>query len=259
MTSSLRRPLVAGNWKMNTDVDQALALAQGVATGLPEKPGADVVLLPPAISLWALHQVLEGDARILLGAQNCFWEPNGAFTGEISAPMLRALCSFVLVGHSERRQLFGETDAQVRRKLEAVLEAGLRPLVAVGETLEQREAGLAAEVVSRQTRAALEGLDGPQVAGCTIAYEPIWAIGTGRRATPEDAAAAAQEIRRVVEEVAPGQGQLVRVLYGGSVSASSAAELFAPEDVDGGLIGGASLRAGEFCQVVAAAGGGPSA
>ncbi len=244
---------MAGNWKMNTGVEEALELARQVQAGLPDRPPAEVVLLPPLISLWPLRQLLRGDDRIGLGAQNCYWERSGAFTGEVSAAMLRSLCDYVLVGHSERRQLFGETDDQVRLKLDAVLASGLRPIVAVGETLDQRQAGRTDDVIGAQARAAFQGLEPDLAARCTVAYEPIWAIGTGRSASPEDAAGAADAIRRVIDSLHPALARQIRVLYGGSVSAESAADLFAPEAVDGGLVGGASLRAGEFLAVVGAA------
>jgi triosephosphate isomerase len=254
MTSPDRRPLVAGNWKMNTTVPEALELAAAVRRGLHEDCLAEVILLPPFISLWPVQQLLLEEPQIDVGAQDCYWEPAGAFTGEVSAEMLKSACRYVLVGHSERRHVFGETDQMVRRKLEAVLAAGLLPILAVGETLEERESGQAAAVVTGQTRAGLEGLGAAEVLRCTIAYEPVWAIGTGRSATAEDAASAAREIRQVVASVAPGTGEKVRVLYGGSVKASSAAELFGPPEVDGGLVGGASLDPVEFCAVIAAAG-----
>jgi triosephosphate isomerase len=249
---------VAGNWKMNTSVPEALELAAAVRRGLLEDCLAEVILLPPFISLWPVQQLLLDDPRIDVGAQDCYWERSGAFTGEVSAEMLKSACRYVLVGHSERRQLFGETDQMVRRKLEAVLAAGLLPILAVGETLEQRESGRTEAVVSGQTRAGLEGLGSDQVLRCTIAYEPIWAIGTGRSAAREDAVGAAREIRQVVDSVVAGTGEQVRVLYGGSVKSSSAAELFGPPEVDGGLIGGASLDPAEFCAVIAAAGSRPN-
>ncbi len=247
------RPLVAGNWKMNGTPASARVLVAELVSRLADRPPAEVLILPPFTALEAVGAVLEGDPRVRLGAQNCYWEPKGAFTGEISAPMLESLCDYVLVGHSERRHLLGESDEVVRRKLGAVLEAGLLPILAVGETGAEREGGLTAEVVERQTRAGLEGLSPSQVALCTIAYEPVWAIGTGATATPEDATTAAELIHRVVAEMA-GSAVVVRVLYGGSVTAANAASLVRARGVMGALVGGASLKAEEFAAIVAAAG-----
>ncbi len=254
MTSPIRRPLVAGNWKMHTDPRQSAELALAICSGLPPHPNADVMLLPPYTSLAAVAANLSGRPDVWLGAQNCHWETSGAFTGEVSAEMLAGVCGWVLVGHSERRRLFGETDRQVAAKLRAVLRAGMRPLLAVGESLDERKQGRATQVIQGQTHAALQGLDREALSRCVVAYEPVWAIGTGESATPDDAAQGARDVRQAVAALAPGVERSLRVLYGGSVSASTAASLFAPPDVDGGLIGGASLKAKEFLAIVAAAG-----
>jgi triosephosphate isomerase len=254
VTSPDRRPLVAGNWKMNTTVLAALNLTTMIRQRLDPDPLPEVVLLPPFISIWPVQQLLADDRRIAVGAQDCYWEKSGAYTGAVSAAMLVGSCRYVLVGHSERRRVFGDDDAVVRRKLDAVLEADLLPILAVGESWEERQSGGTDEVLDFQTRAGLSGLAHHQLRRCVLAYEPVWAIGTGRTAVPEDVASAIAKIREVVEDLETGTGAKVRVLYGGSVTATSAAELFSLAVVDGGLIGGASLNAEEFCAIVAAAG-----
>ncbi|HUY54244.1 MAG TPA: triose-phosphate isomerase [Candidatus Nanopelagicaceae bacterium] len=252
--SEARRPLVAGNWKMHEVVADAEALTRGLLAGLPATPAAEVVLLPPFTALETVHRVIGSDPRLRLGAQNCHWETAGAFTGEISTAMLAPWCQYILVGHSERRQLFGETDEIVRRKLEAVLAAGMHPILALGETGDERKRGQTQTVLRRQARAGLIGLSADQVARCTLAYEPIWAIGTGAAATPADASEAAAVLRSVVDEAAAGVATTVRILYGGSVTAASAVSLLTADGVDGALVGGASLKAAEFCAIVAGAG-----
>jgi len=244
--------LVAGNWKMNEPAPAAAELTREVLARLPEVLEAEVLVLPPFTALETVHRVIAADPRLRLGAQNCHWEEAGAFTGEISTAMLAPWCEYVLVGHSERRQLFGETDEIVRRKLEAVLAAGMRPILAVGETEEERRRGLTREVLLRQARAGLMGLSADQVGRCTLAYEPIWAIGTGVTATPQDASEAAAVLRGVIAEAAGADQPGVRILYGGSVTAASAASLLTATGVGGALVGGASLKAADFCAIVAA-------
>lgn len=248
-----RRPLVVGNWKMNTTVPEAVALAEGLLRLLPAAPAAEIAVLPPFISIWPVHLVLADDPRVEVGAQDCYWQPPGAFTGAVAAAMLQPPCHHVLVGHSERRQLFGDSDEVVRLKLEAVLRAGLNPLLAVGETLEQRDRGETEAVVKGQCRFALKGLGAQGLGNCTVAYEPIWAIGTGQTASPADAEQAAGWIREVLAETDSGVAARARVLYGGSVTAESAAAMLAPAGVDGALVGGASLDAAQFCGIVGAA------
>jgi triosephosphate isomerase (TIM) len=254
MTSPGRRPLVAGNWKMNTTVREALNLTTLIRQRLDPDPLPEVILLPPFISVWPVQQLLANDPRIAVGAQDCYWEKSGAYTGAVSAAMLVGSCRYVLVGHSERRRLFGDSDEVVRRKLEAVLEADLDPILAVGESWEERQSGRTGAVLDAQTRAGLAGLAQPQLRRCILAYEPVWAIGTGRTAVPEDVSTAIAKIRDVIDDLEAGAGAELRVLYGGSVTADSAVELFNLAVVDGGLIGGASLNAEEFCAIVAAAG-----
>jgi triosephosphate isomerase len=254
VTSPDRRPLVAGNWKMNTTVPEAINLTTLIRQRLDPDPPAEVVLLPPFISVWPVQQLLADDPRISVGAQDCYWEKSGAYTGAVSAAMLVGSCRYVLVGHSERRRVFGDDDEVVRHKLEAVLAADLLPILAVGESWEERESGGTDEVLDVQTRAGLSGLSHHQLLHSVVAYEPVWAIGTGRTAVPDDVASAIAKIREVIDGLETGTGTKVRVLYGGSVTANSAAELFSLDVVDGGLIGGASLNAEEFCAIVAAAG-----
>jgi triosephosphate isomerase len=247
-------PLVAGNWKMHQTAAQAAQLTSEILELLPAQPTVELLLIPPFPCLQTVHAVLRQDPRVALGAQNCHWEDQGAFTGEVSAPMLKDWCSYTLVGHSERRNLFNETDEMVRAKLEAVLRAGMRPLLAVGETAEERRLGQTRQVLVRQARAGLMGLPREQLLTCTVAYEPVWAIGAGAAAAPSDIAEAVAILREVVEAAASGEASSVRILYGGSVTGESAAELLGATGVAGALVGGASLRAPEFCAIAAAAG-----
>jgi triosephosphate isomerase len=250
-----RRPLIAGNWKMHKTHLEGVQLTQKLAWALSSEDtdAVEVVVCPPFTALRSVGTLIEGDRLpIGLGAQDCHPEPQGAFTGEVSAPMLAKLgCAYVIVGHSERRQHFGETDELVNRKAMAVLGAGMRPIVCVGETLEQREAGQTAAVVQGQVRGSLAGLGGEQVAGLVVAYEPVWAIGTGRAATADDAQETIALIRGTVAELAGGSAaDELRIQYGGSVKAGNAEELAAKPDVDGALVGGASLDADEFALIV---------
>jgi triosephosphate isomerase len=249
----VRKPIVAANWKMNKTVGEGIDLAAEVKRRLAELEGREGVICPPFTSLKPVGDLLRY-SKVKLGAQNMHWIESGAYTGEISAAMLRDLgCDYVILGHSERRTHFGETDEQVNLKAKAALEAGLRPIVCVGETIEQREAGQAEEVVRTQLLGSLSGLR-DELAGTVIAYEPVWAIGTGRTATPDQAQAAHAFIRRQIGEVAGDEiADGIRIQYGGSVKPGNAAELFALPDVDGGLIGGASLDADSFVQIVNAA------
>ena len=246
-----RKKFVCGNWKMHRTAAEARALVaelRGLAEGLAEK--VDVAVAPPFTALAAAADALRG-SRIALAAQDVHWEAQGAFTGEVSAPMLKEIgCAHVIVGHSERRQLFGETDEGVNRKAKAVLGAGLAPIVCVGETLAEREAGRTLEVVSRQVRGGLAGLPADQVGRLTVAYEPVWAIGTGKTATTAQAQEVHAAIRALLRELAGGVADQVRIQYGGSVKPDNAAELLAQPDVDGALVGGASLKAQEFAQIV---------
>jgi triosephosphate isomerase len=242
-----RRPLIAGNWKMNKTIAETRALLGALAQRhLP--PGTDVVVCPPFTALAAASEVLAGTS-IGLGAQTMHESKSGAFTGEISAGMLRELgVTYVILGHSERRQYNGETDAAIKHKVHAALENGITPIVAVGETAHEYEAGFTIAKVEHQTRAALFGLSPKDVAKCVIAYEPIWAIGTGLVDSPENANVTMGHIRASVEGLAEA-----RILYGGSMKGDNAAALMAQEHIDGGLIGGASLTADAFEAVILAA------
>ncbi len=250
-----RRPIIAGNWKMHKTHLEAVQLTQKLAWALSSQDtdAVEVVVCPPFTALRSVQTLIDGDRLpIGLGAQNCHPEPSGAYTGEVSAPMLAKLtCAYVIVGHSERRQYFNESDELVNRKAKAVLGAGMQPIVCVGESLEQREAGTTAEIVSGQVRGSLAGLLGEQVAGLVVAYEPVWAIGTGRAATAADAQETIALVRHTIAELT-GQaaGEAVRIQYGGSVKAASIEELMGKPDIDGALVGGASLDADEFAMIV---------
>jgi triosephosphate isomerase (TIM) len=248
-----RTPLVAGNWKMNKTVPESLVLVEEINAGLPRLGDVEVAILPPFTSLWPLSTSGIADSGVVLGAQDVFWEERGAFTGEISPLMLSGWCRYALIGHSERRRLFGETDESVNLKAHAALAHGLRPLVAVGETLEENEAGRTEEILSRQVPAALAGIDEKQGFEVVLAYEPVWAIGTGRTATPTHAEQSCALIRRLVaRSLGASVADAVRVLYGGSVTPANAAELMAQANADGALVGGASLVAADFLAIVAA-------
>jgi len=249
-----RLPLVAGNWKMNKTVPESLELAAAIRAGAPGQSGeVEVVLLPPFTSLWPVAERLE-DSGIVLGAQDIYWEAAGAYTGEVSPTMVAGWCRYALIGHSERRRLFGETDEAVNRKVHAALAHGLRPMVAVGESLEENEAGETETVLTRQVTAAVAGLDEEQGLELVVAYEPVWAIGTGRTATPEHAEASCGLIRRLLAgALGASIAQSVRILYGGSVTAESSASQMAQPNVDGALVGGASLVAEDFLAIVRAA------
>jgi triosephosphate isomerase len=251
-----RRKFICGNWKMYKTGQEALQLVRELSQRLSAASSAQVGIAPPFTALaqvkWALSQ---GGSPLQLFGQNCHQEKQGAFTGEVSAAMLKdAGCDGVILGHSERRQLFGETDEGVARKLKAALGEGLHPIVCVGETLQEREAGRTWEVVSRQLRAALAGVDTGAVQKLTIAYEPVWAIGTGRNATAAQAQEVHGQIRGLLRELGgAAAADAVRIQYGGSVKPDNAAELLSQPDVDGALVGGASLKAEDFAKIVDAA------
>ena len=249
-----RRPLIAGNWKMHYNHLEGVALTQKIAWALePEVTEAvEVVVHPPHTALRAVGTLIQGDKLpIGLGAQNTHHEPQGAYTGEVSAPMLAKLgCEYVIVGHSERRQYFAEDDELISRKGRAVVAAGMRPIVCVGESLEQRETGQTADVVSTQVRGSLVGLLGGDTE-VVIAYEPVWAIGTGRTASAADAQETVALVRSVVAELGGKEvAEATRVLYGGSVKPGNAEELMAEPDIDGALVGGASLKAEDFTGII---------
>ena len=246
----MRKKVIAGNWKMNKLPNEAIAFIEGLAP-LVKNSQNEVVLCVPYTDLFYGLLIAQG-TNIKIGAQNMHWEEKGAYTGEVSAEMLKSIgVEYIIIGHSERREYFAETDETVNKKLKKAISVGLNPIVCVGETLEQREDGKTIEIITNQTRLALEGLTEEQVASTIIAYEPIWAIGTGRTATAEDANNAIREIRNGISKIY-GQNTADRVIiqYGGSVKSTNAKELFSMSDIDGGLVGGASLDAEEFSKIV---------
>ncbi len=245
----MRRPFVAGNWKMNTSEAEASALAKGVVVATAAA-ACDVAICVPFPHLAAVRAATQG-SHVGVGAQDVYWEAKGAFTGEVSTAMLEDYCRYVIIGHSERRQFFGETNEWVRRKLEAVLASKLDPILCVGELLEERREGRTERVLATQLR---EGLAGIALSGrITVAYEPVWAIGTGETATPEIAQAACAFIRGELRLLAGDVAERIRIQYGGSVNAENAATLLSQPDIDGALVGGASLKADQFAVIVAAA------
>jgi triosephosphate isomerase len=250
----MRRPLVAGNWKMFMTTAEARVLVSELLPGLTAVNEVEIVICPPFTSILPVASMLEGTG-ISVGAQNMHWEASGAYTGEVSPLMLAEFCKYVIIGHSERRAYFGETDEGVNRKVKAALAHGLKPIMCVGETLGENEAGITQAVISRQVQEGLVGVELSLLDKLVIAYEPVWAIGTGRAAT---AVGANQVIRDYIRSVL-GQivgeslAQEIRILYGGSVKASNAGEFFQQADIDGALVGGASLKRAEFIPVVMAA------
>ncbi len=246
----MRKKVIAGNWKMNMLPNEAIDFIHELEEKVRDSQN-EVILCVPYTDIF--YSVLNAqNTNIKIGAQNMHWEEKGAYTGEVSAEMLKAVgVEYVIIGHSERRQYFAETDETVNKKLKKALEVNLKPIVCVGETLEQREAGITTQIITDQTIKALEGLDNEQVEKTIIAYEPIWAIGTGKTATKEDANQAVREIREKIEEkYGQNTAQRVIIQYGGSVKSSNAKELFEMSDIDGGLVGGASLKAEEFANIV---------
>ncbi|MEN8233878.1 MAG: triose-phosphate isomerase [Actinomycetota bacterium] len=250
----MRKDLIAGNWKMHATHLETIQMVQKLSYRLDhgDYQRVDVVVCPPFTSLRSAQTVIETDhLSINLGAQNVHWEEKGAYTGEISPGMLEKLSvSYVIVGHSERRELFGETDADVNRKVQAVFAAGMTPILCVGETEEERESGVTEDKVGGQVHAGLVGLSSEQVAALVIAYEPIWAIGTGRTASADDAGAMATFIRSTVSGIAGDAAESTRILYGGSMNPGNVAGLMAKNDIDGGLVGGASLDPDTFASVI---------
>jgi triosephosphate isomerase len=257
----MRAPLVVANWKMNGGLAEGRTVASAVRDGLKRPREVEVVLCPPFTLLPAVAEALAGSG-IGLGAQNCHWEPHGAFTGEVSPGMLAELgCRLVILGHSERRQHFGESDAQVNLKVRAALAHGLTPLICVGETAEERRQGLTFPTVEGQLRGALAGLSAEALERCVVAYEPVWAIGTGANATPAQASEVHGYLRGLLSELRSKEvAQAVRILYGGSVKSDNAGELCREPEIDGALVGGASLQAASFLAIVKkAASRGPAA
>jgi len=250
----MRKKFIAGNWKMNTTRAEGAALAKAIAAKVGPSSPVEVAVCPPSLYLETVGQALAGSA-VGLGAQNCYHEAKGAFTGEIAPPMLKDIgCTYVILGHSERRAIFKESSADVNKKVFAVLGVGLTPIVCVGETLDQRQANRTASIVREQIEGSLAGLSPEQMQKIVIAYEPVWAIGTGVVATPQQAEDVHADLRRLLEtRYNSGVASSVRIQYGGSVNAENAASLLGQPNIDGALVGGASLKADGFLAIVAAA------
>ena len=253
MNKALRKAVIAGNWKMNKTPAEAKELIAAIAP-LVKDAGCEVVACTPFVDLSAAQEAAQG-TNIQIGAENCHWEVSGAYTGEVSAQMLTSMgVNIVIIGHSERRQYFGETDVTVQKRVRAALDAGLTVILCVGETLEQREQGITSELVSMQTKIALGGVSEEELKRIIIAYEPVWAIGTGKTATAQQANEVCHTIRECIASVySQAAADGITIQYGGSMNAGNAAELLAQPDVDGGLIGGASLKPQDFATIVAAA------
>ena len=254
MNKQLRRVAIAGNWKMNKNPQEARRLAEAMKP-IAAQAACDIIVCVPYVDLPAVVEAARGSA-LKVGAQNCHWEPSGAFTGEISADMLISMgVEYVIIGHSERRQFFGETDITVNKRVKAALKAGLKVILCVGELLEQREQGITSELVALQTKIALGSVTADEMKNIIIAYEPVWAIGTGRTATAQQANEVCAMLRGVITELyGKAAADATVVQYGGSMNAANAAELLAQPDIDGGLIGGASLKPADFAVIVGAAG-----
>jgi triosephosphate isomerase (TIM) len=250
----MRTPFVAGNWKMNKTVAEARALVSEMTPALRAVKGVEKVLCPPFMALVPVAALLQG-TDIGLGAQDLYWEAKGAFTGQVSPGMVAEFCQYAIIGHSERRAYFGETDETVNKKIVAAFSAGLTPIVCIGETLSEYESGRTAEVVSRQIRAGLKALPADLAPKLVVAYEPVWAIGTGRASTAVDANVVIRDhIRKPLAEMFGAEtAQSIRILYGGSVTAANAAEFFGQTDIDGALVGGASLKLDDFVRITQAA------
>ncbi|MBD3314812.1 MAG: triose-phosphate isomerase [Chitinivibrionales bacterium] len=246
-----RKKFIAGNWKMNTTIDEAVELAKGVVAAVGDCTDVDIAVCPPYTNLVAVGEAIKG-SNIKLGAQDVHWVEKGAFTGKVSCAMLKAVSvEYVIIGHSEQRTYFGETNETVNKKTKAALGAGLKPIVCVGETLDERNDGKMETIVEAQVRGAFEGIERDGALTCTIAYEPVWAIGTGVNATPEQANEAHAFIRRILAEIYDDDfAQSMRIQYGGSMKPGNAKDLLGQSDVDGGLIGGAALKADDFAGIV---------
>jgi triosephosphate isomerase (TIM) len=250
----MRKLFVAGNWKMNLNIAEAKALVSEMLPELEQITNVDKAVCPSYLAVPAVAELCKGTG-LMVGAQNVFWEESGAFTGEVAPGMVAEICDYVIVGHSERRKYFGETDETVNLRLKAALAAGLKVIVCVGETLEENQSGQTEAVVSRQIRGGLADITAEQAADITIAYEPVWAIGTGLAATPEDANNVHKNVVRPLLKAQFGESvaEAMRIQYGGSIKPNNAKELFSMSDIDGGLVGGASLKAGSFWAIIKAA------
>ncbi|MCK6492740.1 MAG: triose-phosphate isomerase [Nitrospira sp.] len=251
----MRTRFIVGNWKMHKTASEAKVFIGQLAQAIPPLGNLQIGLAPPFTALQAVREALGSSPQFLLGAQNLHWEDKGAFTGEVSGAMLADLdCRFVLIGHSERRQYFGESDGWINKKVLAALRHGIMPILCVGETLQERDSGQTDAIIQRQLRAALNGVEDSAVASLTIAYEPVWAIGTGHAASPDQAAPVHRLIRRTLNDLSRSNaGERVRVLYGGSVTSDNIAEFLASEEIDGGLVGGACLDPVRFATLLTVA------
>ena len=246
----MRKPLMAGNWKMHKTIPEAIAMVKELKPLISAVTDVEVLICPVFTSIYPLANEVKG-TNIAIGAQNVYWEPKGAFTGEIATNMLvDAGCSFVIIGHSERRQYFGETDETVNKKTKAALASGLIPVVCVGETLQERETNETFKVIEKQIRDGIKNLTKEEAEKTVIAYEPVWAIGTGKTATPQQAQEVHEFIRKIYSQMYAEASDKVRILYGGSVKPDNVSELMKQKDIDGGLVGGASLEAASFAKLV---------
>ena len=250
----MRRPFIAGNWKMNMDRASAVALAGGLAAATADLEGVDVAVCPPSVYLEAVAAAVKG-SKVGLGAQNMYFAASGAYTGEISSAMLLDIgCQYVILGHSERRHIFGESDEEINKKVKVALEDGLTPIVCVGETLPERESGATLDVIRGQFNGSLAGLSGDDMKKIVIAYEPVWAIGTGKTATPQQAEEVHLDLRKIMESCYNNEiAETVRIQYGGSVKPDNAVELLGQPNIDGALVGGASLKVDDFMGIIAGA------
>lgn len=250
----MRKPLIAGNWKMNNSIAESIKLVEKLKALVKDSSSVEIVVAPPFTALSAVRDAIK-DSNIKLGAQNIFYEDSGAYTGEISPLMIRNLgCEYVIIGHSERREYFKESDEVVNKKIRAALRNNLKAIVCIGETLKEREENRTMQIIESQIRKGLEGLSAKEVKELTIAYEPVWAIGTGRNATPLQANEVHIHIRKLLSQIfSENTASAVRILYGGSVKPSNSAELMSEKDIDGALVGGASLDADSFAQIVRSA------
>ncbi|MBD3345025.1 MAG: triose-phosphate isomerase [Chitinivibrionales bacterium] len=246
-----RKVFIAGNWKMNTTPQEAAELARGVVEKVGSVTDVDIAVCPPYTNLWVVAEAIKG-SNVKLGAQDVYWEEKGAYTGKVSCAMLKGCgVEYVIIGHSEQRQYFGESDETVNKKIKAALGAGLLPIVCIGELLEERKAGNVEQVLETQTKGAFNGISKEEALKCTLAYEPVWAIGTGETATPDQANEAHAFIRKVLAQIYDDEtAQVIRIQYGGSMKPGNAKELLGESDVDGGLIGGASLKPDDFAGIV---------
>lgn len=257
MESIERKPMMAGNWKMNNTISEAVVLAQEISNQYEKNWDklVEIIVCPPFVDLKPIKTVFDFDrSKIGIASQNVYWEEKGAFTGEISVPMIKEIgCSYSIVGHSERRELFGETDVMVNKKIKALLAGGVGAIVCVGESLAVRDEGTTLDFIKKQIIAAFAGLTADEIENCVIAYEPIWAIGTGRTATPVQAEEVCAAIRQTMQELFGEEcAEALRILYGGSMNPGNVEDLLAMENIDGGLVGGASLEARSFVQLIEA-------